>query len=302
MAGLYNTQGQFGGLWDNWQMNQYNNAMRDWEQQNQQYQQDVSYWDQMNQYDQSNQNFDVWSSGRDQGPMAPRRRPDVIGPAPSAPEQFNFGGAWGGQGGGGFQPSPWTGGGGGVPAGYEGGQYTAPDPFTGQMDTSGVVDVSAAIASAQPGIMENMNNAFADAGNRFGSSGMVGTPYAGALGEASRGAANDLANIANQYTFQANTDAANRQHDAAKTNYQGDLNAWGQSGQWGHEGQLNDLNQDYGAWAQAGDWQNAQNMQNNANNFGAWQNTNNWAFQDYQNQQNQQQQMMQMMMAMMGGG
>jgi len=169
-----------------------------------------------------------------------------------------------------------------------------------------MVDPSAVIASAQPGIMENMNNAFADAGNRFGSSGMVGTPYAGALGEASRGAANDIANITNQYQFQAAQSAAEREQQRALAEYGADYNSWAQQGDWAHQGQLADMGQNFGAWGQMGDWQNQQSL-NNANiGNQQWMAQNDWGFQQNQQNQNQQNQWMQqflpMMMQMMGGG
>ncbi len=91
MAGMYNqsNSGQFGqGMFDNWQTNQYNNAMRDWETQQAQYNQDMDYWGQQNQYDQANQDFGQWSSGQDRmGPIMPRQMPNVIGGPPVAPQQ-----------------------------------------------------------------------------------------------------------------------------------------------------------------------------------------------------------------------
>ena len=295
----------FSNMFNNWQQNQYNQQMQDWQYQNQQnqnqYQYDMDYWNQMRQYDNNQANFDNWSSGADRvAPIVPRQAPQQPGwqPRPFEPEQLNLSGFgnFGGGGQGSSQAPSWIQ---STPGAFEGSSYVGQDPFSGHLDTTGVVDPSAAIASAQPGIMENMNKAFADAGNRFGSSGMVGTPYAGALGDASRGASNDIANITNQYTFQANSDAANRQQAAAIAQYQGELDAWGQAGQWGHEGQLAGMNQDFNAWAQAGDWQNQNNMGQNMFNQQNWQTQGGW---DQQNQYNQQQQMMQMMQMMMGGG
>jgi hypothetical protein len=185
---------------------------------------------------------------------------------------------------------------GGMPGEFQGQGYQAGDPWVNSgIDTAGMVDPSAVIASAQPGIMEQMNVAFADAGNRFGSSGMVGTPYAGALGEASRGAANDIANITNQYQFAASQQQAQLEQQRALAEYGAEQNAWQQQGDWAHQGQLANMGQDFGAWSQMGDWQNQNNMGQNAFNQQNWQTQGNW---DQQNQQ----QMMQMMMQMFGGG
>jgi hypothetical protein len=311
MAGMYNLMGQFGGMFDNWQMNQYNQQMQDWRAQNQQaqaqYQADLDYWNQMNDYNQDMQSYNMWSTGASRGrPIQPTQAPIEPGwnPQPTRPRQMNFGQMFGGLGGSdGWNPTAPPGGGGGFNYGaYEGPGYQAQAGFDNQgIDTAGMVDPSSVIASAQPGIMEAMNNAFADAGNRFGSSGMVGTPYADALGAASRGAANDIANITNQYQFQAASDAANREQERAMAEYMADYNAWAQSGDWAHQGQLADMSQQFGAWGQMGDWQNQQaiNDSNLANQ--QWMAQNDWGFQDYQNQQNMLMQFLPMMFGMMGG-
>jgi hypothetical protein len=215
-------------------------------------------------------------------------------------------GMFGGGGGGGFRATPPPGTGGFGYGAFEGQNYQAPAGFDNQgIDTANMVDPSAVIASAQPGIMEKMHDAFADAGNRFGSSGMVGTPYADALGDASRAAATDIANITNQYQYQSALDAAQREQERAMAEYMADYNSWAQSGDWAHQGQLADMQQALSAWGQMGDWQNAQSI--NQANLGTqqWGMQNDWRFQDYmnqqQNQQNWMQQMMPLLMGMMGG-
>ena len=314
MNWLFNN-GQFGEWLNNIQMNAYNRQLSDWQQQQAQYEQDMDYWDQMNRYDQNASYFRDISTGRMQGPTQPRQKPGVIGQRPTAPSQFDWsgfgnmggGGGWGGQ----FQPTGAPGGGGGFSYGpWEGSNYVPPEGWDERsIDTAGMVDPSAVIASAQPGIMEQMNNAFADAGVRFGSSGMVGTPYASALGDASRNAANDIANITNQYQFQAATDAAQREQQRQLAEYEGNLRGWAQAGDWQHQGQMADQDRDFGAWSQQGDWQYGANQAGQDRNMQRWMAENNWRLQDYMQQQqfgyDQQQQMMQflpMLMQMMGGG
>ena len=307
----YGGMGQFGGWLNNYMSNQYNNQVNQWQQSQSQYDQDMQHWEDMNAYDQSNRDYNAWSSGSDRSaPIAPREQPGAPSPYPTQPQPFDFGGFGGGFGGGqgGFQATAPPGGGGGFNYGeFQGQGYQPQGAWDNQgIDTAGMVDPSAVIASAQPGIMEKMNQGFADAGNRFGSSGMVGTPYAGALGEASRGAANDIANITNQYQFQAAQSAADREQARAMAEYQADYGAWAQQGDWGHQGQLADMNQDMNAWGQMGDWQNQQSMQGDNLANQQWMAQNNWGFQDYQNQQNQQNQWMTqflpMLMQGMGGG
>ena len=303
MAGLYGSGGQFGGMFNNAMMNQYNQQMWDWTNQNQQqdaqYQSDYDYWNQMNQYDQDRQGYDMWSSGASRGaPINPRQAPINPnqfgwGAPPPEPEQMNFGGFGGFGGGGGNQMPTWQG---GMPGAFQGSGYQAPAAWVDPgIDTAQMVDPSQLIASAQPGIMEKMNTNFAEAGNRFGSSGMVGTPYSDSLGAASRGASNDIAHITDQYTYQAGESAANREQARAMAEYQANQNAWAQQGMWENQGQLAQMNQDFGAWSQMGDWQNQNNMGQNQFNQQNWQTQGNW---DQQNQQ----QMMQMMMQMFGGG
>ena len=172
--GMFNTTGGFNpgqfmqGMYDNWQTNQYNQGMNQWEQQRDQYQQDMNYWNQMNEYDQNQQSYNMWSSGAARGaPIVPRDMPGVLGGPPTQPGQMDFGGAWGGGGGGGgWSPTAPPGGGGGFGYGeFEGQGYQAGTPWSNPgIDTANMVDPSAVIASAQPGIMEQMNVAFADAG------------------------------------------------------------------------------------------------------------------------------------------
>lgn len=302
MSGLYNVGGQFGGMFNNAQMNQYNQQLWNWQNQQDQsqaqYDSDYQQWENDNQYRLNNMNLESWGSGASRGPgyqhtQAPINNTQYT--PPPAPEQMNFGAMFGGQGGGGGnnQMPTWQG---GMPGEFQGQGYQAQTPWVNNgIDTAGMVDPSAVIASAQPGIMENMNNAFADAGNRFGSSGMVGTPYAAELGKASRGAANDIANITNQYQFAAAQQQAQLEQERAMAEYDADYNSWAQQGDWGHQGQLADMNQGFNAWSQMGDWQNQNNMGQNAFNQQNWQTQGNW---DQQNQQ----QMMQMMMQMFGGG
>lgn len=307
--GLFNVMGQFGGLFNNWQMNRYNQQMQDWQDRQNQYQQDLDYWNQLGGYDQRNRDYMQWSTGQSQmAPIMPREMPDLVGGKPVKPDQFNWGAGFGG--GGGqmpWQATPFSGGGGGfVPGAFQGDSYQAPAGWTNTgIDTAGMVDPTAVIQSAQPGIMENMNKAFADAGNRFGSSGMVGTPYADALGTAARGAANDIANITNQYTYQSALDAAQREQERAMAEYMADYNAWAQQGNWAHQGQLSDLDRQFGAWQQLGDWQYGAGQGAADRNLQQWMASNDWRFQDYQNQQqmeyNMLQQFLPMLMGMMGG-
>ena len=289
MPGLYNVLGQFGGLFNNAQMNQYQNQMRDWEQQRDQYQQDMDYWGDMNQFNADNANYQAWNTGMSRmGPLQPQQKPGVLGGPPVQPTPFDFSGFMGGFGGGagGFQSTP-------PPNSAFGGPgYQPQEGFVNNgIDTANMVDPSAVIASAQPGIMESMNEAFADAGNRFGSSGMVGTPYSDSLGDAARGASNDIANITNQYQFAAAQQAAQLEQERAMAEYATDYNSWAQAGDWGHQGQLANMNQNLNAWGQLGDWQNQQ-----------WMAQNNWGFQDQQNQQNMMMQFLPMMMQSMFGG
>ena len=302
---LFNFGGQFGGLFNNWMMNQYNQRMRDYNQQQSQYQQDMDYWDQLNQYDQDKQSFDMWNRGLSRSaPIQPRQKPNVIGPPPVKPDMFGAGGAFGGAGGGGgFKPTAPPGFQGFNYSGYSGPSYQAVAGFDNQgIDTAGMVDPTAVIQSAQPAIMEAMNDAFADAGNRFGSSGMVGTPYADALGDAARSASSDIAHITNQYTYQSALDAAQREQERAMAEYMADYNAWAQAGDWAHQGQLADMQQGLSAWGQMGDWQSSANQLQNQLANQQWMAQNDWGFQDYSQQQNMLMQMIPYMMSMMGGG
>lgn len=304
--GLFNFNlGQFGQWLNNNQMNAYDRQKYDWDMQQRlgglQYQDDLDYWDQMNDYDRAQQDYMQWSTGADRmAPINPRRKPTnpfaAMSPPPR-PNQMDWGAMFGGMGGGGFNPTSFGGGGGGY-GDYQGPSYTAPGAWNNPgIDTAQMVDPSAVIASAQPGIMENMNKAFADAGNRFGSSGMVGTPYADALGTAARGASNDIANITNQYQFAAAQQAAELEQARQLAEYGADFNAWAQQGDWAHQGQLADMNQAFNAWAQAGDWQQSDQDRN----LQQWMAGNDWRFQDYQMQQNQMMQFLPMLMQMMGG-
>jgi hypothetical protein len=315
MSGLYNFSG--GGMWnpgqfmsslfDNYQTNLYNQKMDAWRQQMAQYKSDLDYFNQMQDYDQDMLQYGAWSSGADRmAPLTPRQAP-VAPQRPSKPLSQGSGGGFGGFGGGGsFRPSSAPGYRGFNYGAFQGEDYQPGEAWVNPgIDTANMVDPTAVIQSAQPGIMEKMHDAFADAGNRFGSSGMVGTPYADALGDASRSAATDIAHITNQYTYQSALDAAQREQERAMAEYAADYNAWAQQGQWGHEGQLADMNQALSSWGQMGDWMSADNQLQNQLANQQWMAQNDWRFQDQQSQQQMQHNMMMQiiphMMQMMGG-
>ncbi len=115
------------------------------------------------------------------------------------------------------------------------GSGSRPGPFGG-----GMVDPTAAINAAQPGITRTMTGNFNAAASRMGDLGMMGmsngkmsagTPYADMLGQAAREASDSNSEITNKYLY-----------DAAKTNQDNQLQwaqllgQWAQSGMFGGSG------------------------------------------------------------------
>jgi len=140
----------------------------------------------------------------------------------------------------GFSASQWNGNPVTPGAGYEGFDY---ETIGSGIDPSGVIDAQ------EYKLQEAMQGDFAQAGGRLGQSGMaMSTPYANALGEASRKASQDRNAITMQY-----------QYDAAQQQAARDLQQQMQAAQL-----------DFGGWqtGYGGDLQ-AQ-MFNEGNNFDAW--------------------------------
>jgi len=155
-----------------------------------------------------------------------------------------------------------------------------------------MVDTTKVIESFKPAMERQIQAGFADAGNRMGQSGMaMSTPYAQALGTVEQAALNDYANTALQYKYNAAEQQAARQMAAQQANAANNLAAWQQQGQWGHEGQLNDLSNQFNAW----------NAQNQFNLAGAGMGLD-AAMANQQYGLQQQQFMNQLLAAIMGGG
>lgn len=74
-----------------------------------------------------------------------------------------------------------------------------------------LTDTTAALNAALPGIYEKQTKSFGNAAKRFGQTGMLASqPYMEALGGVSRNTTNDIANLTQNLTFQANESAAQR--------------------------------------------------------------------------------------------
>jgi len=94
-------------------------------------------------------------------------------------------------------------------------------------DAQEMIDPAAVIAAQEYKLQEAMANDFAQAGGRAGQSGFaMSTPYANALGEASRKAAQDRNAITLEYQFGAATDAAKRQLQQQLAQAQMEQAAW----------------------------------------------------------------------------
>lgn len=137
--------------------------------------------------------------------------------------------------------------------------YHVPEGFSYQIDASQLqADPMDVVRSARPKIQEEMNRNFAKAANRMGGIGMLGSSaYTSALGEASRKASNDLANVYYQALTQAAENQAAREMQAALANQSTAERAWATHGGWDvglQEAAMRDL---MNQWAQTGNW-NAQ--------------------------------------------
>lgn len=118
-------------------------------------------------------------------------------------------------------------------AAYSGNEY---EPHAGLQDVQGYIDAYAPYAE------ELRNKGFDQAAHRFGQSGMLMSgPYASALGEVERNVESDYNRLAQEARMMAYENWAQRDLAAQQAGLGRDLAAWQQYGQWGHEGQLSDL-------------------------------------------------------------
>ena len=214
-------------------------------------------------------------------------------------------------GGGGTQPEPWSQVNVNAPGGYTPGSI---DPRT--------TATQDAINAQLPWIQEQQDIGFADAAQRAGQSGFaMSTPYMEALGGVARQASNDTQAMAQQFLFQAEESARQRELQAAMQEEANRFGAWQQQGNWDLNSQLANAGNSLNAWQTQGGWgqqgqdrdlqawmmQNQLGMQNaqgqNDWNLASWQSQQQ---QNMMNQQNQQQLMMQLLgmygSGMFGGG
>ena len=119
----------------------------------------------------------------------------------------------------------------------------------------GQVNPAQAIQSAVPGIQEQMNKNFATAASRLGRPATQrSSPYQTAFGNVARGASNDLANITNQYMYDASKFNAGQAQDWATNQYNTGAGAasQGASQGFGREQMANQTQQDW--WQRYYDW------------------------------------------------
>ena len=148
---------------------------------------------------------------------------------------------------------------------FSGGNITAPGAYGGG-DWSRPSELSAAevIESYRPTMEANIDQGFAEAGNRLGASGFaMSTPYATALGDVERLARAQMNQRGLEYT-----------HDASKFDRTQDLQrqmaqnaelfgGWQQSGNWDMRAQEGNANNAMQQWMM----QNQMGMQNNQNQY-----------------------------------
>jgi len=174
-----------------------------------------------------------------------------------------FGGMFGGGGGGGYQNYEMTAG--------PNTQVNAPGAWGGyNWDAQEMIDPSEVIAAQEYKLQEAMDADMARAGGRLGQSGMaMSTPYAGAVADSARKAAQDRNALTLQYQYQAATDAARRQQAQ----------------------QMADAQMQFGGWQTQGGWDMQSQLANANNAMQQWMLENQFGFQDNQgmNQWNQQQ-------------
>ena len=192
-----------------------------------------------------------------------------------------FGGSYGSGGGAEYQAYD--------PTAFAGGQINAPGAYGGgDWNTSGMVDPSAVIDAYRPTMQANIDQGFAEAGNRLGQSGFgMSTAYANALGNVERLARAQMNQRGLEYSYNAAEAERAREQQAMMAR-----NA-----------------ETFGAWQQAGDWDIGAQGMNAQNAYNQWLAENQWGFQgnQQQNQFNQQQSMndqmmqQQMLASLLGG-
>lgn len=149
---------------------------------------------------------------------------------------------FGGMGGGGYKGYDMT--------DFQGGQMTAPGAYGGG-DWSSPYDLSTeeVIESYRPMMQNEIDQGFAQAGNRLGASGFaMSTPYAQTLGQVSDLATAKMNNQALQYGY----DASKFDRDQALArqmaqNAEG-FNAWQQGGNWDMQAQSGNMNNAMQQW------------------------------------------------------
>lgn len=129
-----------------------------------------------------------------------------------------------------------------------------------------------AINAQLPWIEEQRDLGFADAGARAGQSGFaMSTPYMESLGGVARQASNDTQAMAEQFLFQAEESARQREIQAEMQQLELEKQAWQQQGNWDMAAQVTEAQNSLASWQTQGGWDMAAQLGNQQTSLGAYQ-------------------------------
>lgn len=137
---------------------------------------------------------------------------------------------------------------------------------------AGLTDTQDAINAQLPWIAEQRDLGFADAAARAGQSGFaMSSPYMESLGGVARNAANDTQAMAEQFLFQAEESARQRDLQAQMQRLQLEKEAWQNQGDWQMAEQIQEAQNSLSSWQTEGGWNMGAQMSNQQTALGAYQ-------------------------------
>jgi hypothetical protein len=159
-----------------------------------------------------------------------------------------------------------------APGGWGGYDISAPgawDPSF-QVD-AGLTDTQDAINAQLPWIEEQRDAGFADAAARAGQSNFVmSSPYVERLGGVARKAASDTQAMAEQFLFQAEESARQRDLQAQMQQLDLEKQAWEAQGNWQMAAQVQEAQNSLSAWQTQGGWDMGAQVSNQQTALGAY--------------------------------
>lgn len=172
----------------------------------------------------------------------------------------------------GYTAAPYSGSSVSAPGAWGGSSISAPGGWSPRDIDVQTTATQNAINAQLPWIAEQRDLGFAEAGSRAGQSGFaMSTPYMESLGGVARKAASDTQAMAEQFLFQAEESARQRELQAEMQQLELEKQAWQQQGNWDMAAQVQNAQNSLQAWQSQSQMDLAAQMSNQQTGLASYQ-------------------------------